>query len=293
MRLGKFTALTGVILVSVAVIFGCSDDKSTTTPTVTYGSVDDPEFVPVKTQIDNTVSDIVADVVEGFDNLYVAPGDTTSVQAQLTPPATQPEPGADPDVLIATYENGWHHVYATYTGDVFYAQTSDSIRFEIDDVPVQQPTTEVDYLHYIDNWTFTALNQEVTHNDYTGRNDFEIANIDQTVAVINGSRVNTVETFFVDTDTTLTHMFTFNIDVTNLNVPRVSNQWTSACPQSGTLDIVLSNTWNWTNATTFGSGGTNWTVNVVFADGTATVTADNGETTWRYECDVCTIPSGQ
>ena len=65
---------------------------------------------------------IVDDIVAGCSNLYVAPGDTSSVQNQLTPPATQPDPDIDPDVLIAIYENGWHFVYATYTGDVYYLQ---------------------------------------------------------------------------------------------------------------------------------------------------------------------------
>lgn len=291
MQLGKLTVLTGVIIISMALIFGCSSDKKTVTPTITYGSLDDPEFVPVKTQIDNTVITMVEDILSGFANLYVAPGDTSSVQHQLTPPATQPDPDADPDVLIAIYENGWHFVYATYTGDVYYAETKDSVQFLADGTPVQQPSGEVDFIHYIDTWTFTALDQEVTHADFEGRNEFQLANLDQPVAVINGTTTNSVNTYFINGDTSMTNLFEFDIDVTDLNVPEVIGQWITGCPQSGVLDITLSNTFFWTNATTIGVGVVSWDIGVSFNDGTATVTATNGTTTWRYECEVCGIPS--
>jgi hypothetical protein len=291
MRLGKLTALTGVIIISVAIMFGCSDDDKTITPTITYGSLDDPEFVPVKTQIDATVTGVVSDILAGFDNLYVPPGDTSSVQNQLTPPAVQPDPDADPDVLIAIYENGWHFVYASYTGDIYYAEVKDSIRFEVDGVPVQLPTGQVDYIHYIDNWAFEALDQEVSHIDYLGRNDFELADLDQNVAVVNGNSVNNVETNYFAVDTTVTNLFAFEIAVTDINVPKVNGQWITGCPQSGTLVMVLTDTFEWTSGDNSGSGSINWEVEVIFDNGNATVTATNGETTWRYECEVCNIPS--
>ncbi len=156
---------------------------------------------------------------------------------------------------------------------------------------MQDPVNNVDLIHYIDNWTFTALDQNVSHNDYTGRNEFQLANLDQNVAVINGTSLNTVETYYIDGDTIMSNWFSFNVVVENLNVPKITGYWFSGCPQSGSLDITLSNTWDWSNGTTFGSGGVNWTVTVTFNDGTATVTAGNGDETWRYECEVCNIPS--
>ena len=291
MRLGKITALTGVIIISIAVLFGCSKDTKTVTPTVTYGSLDDPEFVPVKTQIDNTVTNLFNDVLAGFNNLYVAPGDTSSVQNQLTPPAIDPDPDANPDVLITIYENGWHFVYAAFTGDVYYAELKDSIQFQIDGVPVQQPSSSVDFIHFIDRWIFEALDQDVTHVDYTGRNDFEISDLDQSVAVINGTTSHEVDTYFINGDTTMTNLFAFDITVAGLNISKVSGQWISGCPQSGSLEIVLTNSFEWTNATSNGSGTINWEIDITFDDGTATVVATNGTKTWRYECEMCTIPS--
>jgi hypothetical protein len=291
MRLGKLTALTGVMIISIAVIFGCSSDKSTPTGGTTYGSIDDPEFVPVKEQIDNTVTTLIEDILAGFNNLYVAPGDTSSVQNLLTPPATQPDPEADPDVLITIYENGWHFVYATYTGDVYYAEIGDSIQFRVDGVPVREPGTNVDYIHYIDNWQFTALDQEVTHIDFEGRNEFQIANLDQNVAVINGSTWTTVETNYMGLDTSMTNLFAFDVTIADINVPKVVGQWVTACPLSGTVTMDLSDTFEWTGPQSSGNGSIDWTVNVVFDDGNATVTATNGNDNWRYTCEVCVVPS--
>ncbi len=291
MRLGKLTVLTGVIIISILVILGCSDDKKTVTPTVTYGSLDDPEFVPVKVQIDDAITTVVNDILAGFDNLYVSPGDTSTVQNQLTPPAFQPDPDSDPDVLIAIYENGWHYVYATFTGDVYFAETKDSVRFQVDGVPVQFPGASVDYIHFIDNWNFTALDQEVSHTDYTGRSDFELANLNQNVAVANGTTTNSVETNYFAQDTTLANLFTFNVTLSDVNVAKVNSQWLSGCPASGVLTMTLNDSYEWSNGLTGGSGDVNWEIGVTFNAGTATVTATNGSDTWRYECEVCTILS--
>jgi hypothetical protein len=290
MQLGKLTALTGVIIISVAVIMGCSNDKSTTV-TPNYGSLDDPQFVPVKTQIDDALDVLIEDILAGFDNLYVSPGDTSSVQANLTPPFFQPDPEIDPDIIVAVYENGWHIVHASYTGDIYHSAYIDSIMFMVVDAPVQEPSPEVDFIHHIDNWAFTAINQDATHVDFEGRNEFQLADLDQSVAVINGTTHNSVDTYFAGDDTTMTSLFVFDIDVNDLNIPKLVGQWLTACPLSGSLDVTLANTFEWTNATTSGGGSVQWTVNVTFNNGVANVTASNGSVTWLYGYQVCSIPS--
>ena len=54
--------------------------------------------------------------------------------------------------------------------------------------------------------------------------------------------------------------------------------------------MTLSHTFNWDNTVTFGTGADSWNINVAFADGTATVTADNGSDIWLYDVQVCTAP---
>jgi len=291
MRFGKLAVLTGVFACALAVFYGCSDDRTTSMPPVNYGSLDDPVFVPVKVQIDDAVSTIVTDVLTGLGNMYVLPGDTMSVQAQLNPPATEPDPDATPDELIAIYQNGWHFVHATYTGNVYFSRLRDSVMYQIDGTPVEIPTGQVDFIHYINNWTFTALDPDVSHTDFTGRNDFEISNLDQPIATINGATSNTVEAVYIAGDTMMTNMYGFAIQVTNLRIPKVTGHWVTGCPQSGRLNIILSHVYNWENDVTFGGGSAGWTAVVTFNNGTATITADNGDQTWRYECEVCTIPT--
>lgn len=291
MRFGKLTALTGVLLVMLVVIYGCSDDKTTSTPAVTYGSLDDPVFVPIKAQIDNEVDQLLTDMLSGFDNMYVMPGDTSSVRAQLTPPLQEPEPDADPDTLIADFQDGWYFVYATYTGEVYHSRIADSIMYCLDGLPVERPTGGIDYIHFISSWTFTALDPTVTHVNFTGRNDFQFSNLDHSVSTINGNTVNTVEVVQIDPDITETNVFGFFVTVSNLNVPKESGGWYAACPQSGTLNFTLSHISieSWTGGAVYATSSAEWTVTVGFNNGTATVTASNGEGTWRYTSEVCTI----
>jgi hypothetical protein len=290
MWFGRLTALCGIVLLAVVGIVGCSDDETTAPPSVTYGSLDDPQFVPIKAQIDDALTNFVGDVVAGFDNLYVRPGDTASVRADLTPPSTVPDPNADPDILVVLYQNGWHFVYATYTGDVYQSRLADSIQYQIDGTPVEEPSGSVDYIHFITNWTFTALDPNVSHINYTGRTEFELANLDLNAAVVNGAAARTLEVAYIANDTTMNNVFSFNGTVENLTVPKAELGWSSGCPISGTIDMTLAHVFSWSNGATFGVGGRNWTIAVTFDDGTATVTADNGETTWRYTGQVCDPP---
>jgi hypothetical protein len=267
-------------------MFGCSDDKSSG-PSVTYGSLDDPEFAPVKVQIDDALDDLLYDILGGFDNLNAAPNDTVNIRAQLAPPASDPNE-AEPDVIIMTYEGGWYYVYASYTGDVYESVSKDSIQFQVDGVPVEDPS-DVDYVHFIDNWSFLAVNQDASHIDFTGRNDFQIADLDEQVCIINGTTVNNVEAVYIGVDTTAVATFAFDVTVTNLQISRVNTEWESSCPLTGTLVIDLDEGFEWTSGTSQGSAIVSWDIDVAFNDGSATVTATNGVSHWRYTTQLCEV----
>jgi len=290
MRFGKLTALTGILIMIAAGMYGCSDDKSTSTPAITYGPIDDPVFVPVKAQIDDAITTFVNDMRDGFENYYVAPGDWTTIRAQMMPPAIEPDLGADPETLIVIYQNDWHFVYATFLGDAFRSRVACSTQYQIDGIPVEDPQASVDFIHDIDNWRIMALDTDISHTNYTGRNDFQIANLDQNTATINGVTSNTVEIVYVDADSTMSDVYSFVFTVNNINVPRQDGEWESGCPCSGTLQMTLSHTYNWDNSITFGTGADGWNINVVFTNGIATVTADNGSDVWLYDIQVCTAP---
>ncbi len=290
MRFGKLTALTGIFILIVVGLYGCSDDKSTSTPAVTYGSLEDPEFVPIKAQIDDALTTFVDDIREGFGNFYVAPGDSTTIRAQLTPPAVVPDPGTDPDTVFVIYYNDWHFVYATYLGDVFQSRVACSTQYRIDGTPVEDPQPTVDYIHYINNWRFMAIDTDISHTNYTGRNDFEFSNLDRNAAVINGTTANNHEIVNIGSDSTISDVYSFSFSVHNVNVPKVFGEWKSGCPTSGTLDMTLSHTYYWDDYITFGTGADSWNIHVVLTDGIATVTANNGNDAWQYTVQICATP---
>ncbi len=292
MRLGKLTALAGLVvaLFALALIWGCSDDDSPTASNL--GDLTDPEFVPVKAQVDSTLGTIIADWLNGFNNLYVRPGDTTSVGAQLSPPVADPGDEIDPDTLLSTYSDGWHYVYATYTGSVYFSRTKDSIRYQVDSSPVQNPSASVDFLHIIDNWEFTALDDQVSHTDYSGRHNIQFVDLDTDVATITGDGNSRVIDYYIGVDTTMTHDFNFaTIDFDQVQIAGTPGGWVNSCPTAGEIDFDLTYTTSWTNALTSGADTTTFDINVEYEDGTAKVRAFDGTTKWYYTLDLCTPPS--
>ncbi|MDD4052011.1 MAG: hypothetical protein PHR28_08960 [candidate division Zixibacteria bacterium] len=287
MRFGTLTALAASLLVIMALAIGCSDDDATA-PSITYGDNDDPVFVPVQAQIDEVLSSIVGDFAGGMGSLYTVIGDTVSVRAELMPPWMVPNPDEEPvDTLIAGYANDWHYVYASYLGNAYRSTYRDSLQYRIDGTPVEHPTTGVDYVHTIKSWDITGLNQNVSHLDLNGRSDYVLADLDQTVASIEGSAHHMTEATYVATDTSFIGNFSFDITVDGVEVTKAPTGWLNACPTSGSIALVLSHVYTWTSANASGNGSGNWTITAVFVNGAATVTAANGTDTWQYTCDVC------
>lgn len=288
MRFGKLTALAGVTILALALVIGCSDDDSSTSSDQTFGSLTDPEFIPVKAQIDTALTTIVNDIASSFGNLYVAPGDDSVIIAQLSPPSINPDPDADPDV-IHTYLNGWHYIYAYYDGEVYFSAISDSIQYIIAGDPVENPGVSVDALHVINNWAFTALDQAVTHTDYEGRDEFVVTKLDEAISAVSGTSEYSIQYAFIGVDTTMTTTFTFDMTFTDLQVSKEFLGWVSGCPTSGEMVFSINEGSVWTNAANEGEDHTIWSVGVTFTDGSVVVNAGNGTENWRYEADVCTV----
>jgi hypothetical protein len=289
MRLGTFTALTGLAILTLGLLAGCSSDSKTAAPVV-YGANDDPLFVPVKAQIDNTITSTFGNITTGFNNLTSRPGDTTSVANQLTPPEHAPGPNGGPDSLVVTYVGGWYFISAIKSFTDYTARMRDSIEYKSNDLPVQGPNPTVDFVHYITNWAFNSTQQSQTHLDYAGRSDFQIANLDQLTAVVNGSSSRIAEVVYIAPDTTINHTYNFSLTASNLSIVRSNQGWASNCPSTGTISMALGHVYSWQRGSDFGTGSNNWTVTITMNNGTATVTAAHGSTTWRYTIQICTLP---
>lgn len=288
MRLHTLTALALALMAVLAFVAGCSDDDAATTPAITYGDNDDPVFVPVQTQIDGVLDEMIGDFAAGMGNLYTNPGDTASIRAELIPPWMVPNPDEEPvDTLITGYQNEWHFVYASYLGDAYRSVFCDSIQFRIDGEAVETPTNDVDYIHNIANWAITCLNQNVSHLDLNGRSDYEFAALDQAVATVDGDGHHMVEITYVSADTSYFGNYNFNMTVAGVQVAKSPTGWNNACPVAGTITMTMSYVYAWTGPQSSGNGASSWTVTASFDQGTATVTASNGASTWQYVSDVC------
>lgn len=289
MRLRTLTALAMALMVIMAFVAGCSDDDTATAPTVTYGDNDDPVFVPVQTQIDNVLEEMVGDFASAMGTLYSVPGDTASIRAELMPPWMVPNPDEEPvDTLLTGYQNDWHYVYASYLGESYRSVFCDSVQYRIDGDPVEDPSNTVDYVHNIANWAITCLNQNASHFDLNGRSDYVVSNLDQTAANIDGNAHHMVEVNYMARDTSYMGNYNFNLTVDGVQVTKSPSGWNNACPNAGTVTMTMSYVYAWTGANSSGNGSGAWTVTATFSDGTATVTASNGTSTWQYTCEVCT-----
>lgn len=288
MRFATITALAGMIILGLAFVAGCSDDQATA-PTITYADNEDPIFVSIKTQIDETLEGVVNDMTSGLGNIKAVPGDTVSIKADLMPIDIIPDPLEEVDTLIAIYQNDWYYVYASYYGDAYRAQLKDSVQYRIDGAVVEHPSLNVDYIHCIKNWNIAGLDPAVTHVDLSGRTEIEIDGLDGTVAAIEGNGYSTNELTYVAEDTTATANFSFEYTIANVQVAMGPVGWANACPVSGTMTLGLSYVYIWSNGSGSGNGSSAWTINASFNNGTATVTATNGASTWQYTREICTI----
>jgi len=284
MRLGKLSALVGVIFCTLVFFIGCSDSTSSG---IQYADIDDEDFVPVKAQIDTLLTEMVFDLGQGFSNLYVVPGDEGNDVVQLGPAALEPDPETDPDSLFSSYSNGWYYVYADYTSSVYSVVIEDSVQYLIDDTPVEFDAS-ADEVNFIENYEFTALEQTETHCDYSGRSDFNFSDLDTDIATIGGTAEHDRSVYWVSGDSSLTSVYNFDAEYTNLQILKYEN-WSCNCPNAGMATLTMTRGTSWDFDGDTGTGNTSWTITVVFDAGTATVTASDGSSTWRYTCDVCTV----
>lgn len=290
MRLGTFTALIGAIIFTMVLATGCSDSNTQAPAPTNYGSLGDPQFTAVQPEIENAITGALGNLNAGFTNLTFIPGDTSSVAAQLVPPMLDPGPTGGPDSLWVIYSNGWYYVYAIKSFDNYVARLKDSVQYKADGQVIQEPNSSVDYVHNITSWSFLSTNQDTSHIDLTGRSNFELANLDQQTATINGTCDRLAEVYYTAGDTSLTATFNFHLSAGNLAITKTSLGWGSACPSSGTIQMTLSYLYSWQGPNGFGTGSSSWNINVGFTNGLANITATNGNTAWNYQTQICDLP---
>ncbi|MEA3297654.1 MAG: hypothetical protein U9R56_07305, partial [candidate division Zixibacteria bacterium] len=97
------SGLTAVFCIAILFLAGCSSDNSTSTPTTVNGSMTDPEFVVVQSQINTFVDSTISFFKNGINTFNGISEDGT-----ILPPQYVVSPGnPDPDVFDTSYAEGW------------------------------------------------------------------------------------------------------------------------------------------------------------------------------------------
>lgn len=282
MRLEKRVLVSGMaILIGVMLIMvaGCGDDETNTPNTIT-GSLNDPDFVAVKTQLDDFVDSTIAFFQNGLNTLQgISDGDI------IIPPQYAVNPDLQ-DSVHTSYTNGWHVIEISYTqGNVWQMTLADSIQYKKNGV-AQEDWRGHDELVYKHHWTWDVFDTNVTHTSLAGNADFTFANVNTVQATVTGSRDFTANNKVVTVDSTIWRDFTFTADVNNVTLKNSLGGW-SSCPTGGSVSTTVEMVYTKDDDDPV---TTTWNATLAFSNGTLTASVTKGNTVWSYTSDLCHVP---
>ncbi|MEW5995290.1 MAG: hypothetical protein AB1744_12990, partial [Candidatus Zixiibacteriota bacterium] len=260
MRFNKLVLSVGVILLAGLLVLavGCGKDKEKSTEPADFN---DPNFVAVQGEIERFVDSTLDFFTSGVSNIQGLATDTI-----VDPILYSPTPiDTVTDSVSASYESGWHVVYIGLNRENFASVLRDSIRFLNDGVPQQNPSG-LDQLLYKHYWAYNMTDTTVTHFSFTGNNDFNFTGLDTDEATIAGAHDMSVHWKQVTADSTVWRDYDIDATVTNVHIRKTPVGWINQCPVSGAVSGAVQMIYQ---KDTDAPDTTNWTVNVVFDNGSA------------------------
>ncbi|MCK4462562.1 MAG: hypothetical protein KAW46_12205, partial [candidate division Zixibacteria bacterium] len=157
MRLEKRVLVSGLAIlfgIMVMLVVGCGGDE-TTTPTTITGSLNDPEFVALKGQIDGFVDSTVSFFKNGLNTINGIPDGDGVIPPQY---AVIPE---DQDSWDTSFtDDGWYQINIVYThkdaqdAPVWRTSLHDSIQYRLNDAVLMSDFNTRDQLVYKHHWSF-------------------------------------------------------------------------------------------------------------------------------------------
>ncbi len=274
--------LFSVMLLMVA---GCGDDETTNNNTIT-GSSTDPEYVAVRTQLDEFVDSTVTFFENGLNTIQgISDGDI------IIPPqyAVVPE---QQDSWDTSYVDGWHIIQIAYTHrnqsdeGVWQMSLTDSIQYSLNGVP-QESWQNRDQLVFKHHWTYDVFDTTVTHSSIVGATDFTFSNLNSSFGTITGSRDITIHNKTVTNDSTVWRDFTFAADVNNVTVKNSTYTGWTNCPSSGSISVTVEMVYK---KDTDDPVTTTWHATFTFSNGSLTASISKGNTVWSYTKNLCVVP---
>lgn len=274
-----FLLLTAILLWAA----GCSDEKAPISSTATEGSLTDPEFVMVQTQVDNYLDSSKGYFSTGLNNTVHCPRDTGQVHIDNGP--VNPD-----DTLTYAYLNGWHIIYLYRTNPAFTNYFVDSVQYRNNNDTLQEPSG-LDYLHFIRHHTF-AINSPVgSYINMTSNINLEFAGLDGDIATVNGTKNFLIHAVVMGVDTSVDATYGMEVAVSDITINKSPvSGWSSGCPASGSAEVAINQSYTITAGDVPTLHMNSWKAYVEFDNGTATVSVVKGSTVWHYTREICTPP---
>jgi hypothetical protein len=272
-----------VLIIMFGFIAGCSEDNVPNNQ-VAEGSLTDPVFIPVQTQINNYLDSSIQVFSTALDNASQVPTDTEYVRNHYSPMGPY-------DTVTAEYVNGWYIVYESRTNAYYTHHSRDSIRFQLDGVAIENPL-DMDYMHFIHRWDFTNKMTQSTHTNMDGYVNLEFEGMDGTVATINGNKDLLVEWNYIGQDSNITARYDMSIEVNDVTVQKSSGfGWSSGCPTSGTMNADISQSYMVKKGSAENTYNFSWTVAITIQNGVANVEVNGQSKVWHYSKNFCIPPA--
>ena len=249
---------------------------------MTAGSPSDPNFVAVKNEVSNLIDSTVSYISLGLNIILVLPGDTDVIIVSYGP---TPGDSVSADYV---YENGWHIV--SWTGNFSGKTTSfkDSIQFLDNLGQPQQDNDNTETLIYKHRWVEISIDTTVSFTDYSGVVALTLDNLGSGSATVSGSHSIDVSIKIVTVDSTVWRDISVEGTVSNLAISEVPGGWLQNCPSSGTIGVTANMTYTKDSGSPVTS---DWSFSIQFTDGSISVGAISGTTSWSYTGQICIAPS--
>ncbi len=289
MRLGKHVLVSGLAIlfgIMVMLVAGCGDDESTTPTTIT-GSLNDPEFVALKGQIDDFVDSTVSFFKNGLNtvNGISESGDIIPQYAVV--------PGQQNTWDTTFTADGWYQINIAYTHrdaqgyPVWQTSLHDSIQYRLNDAVLMSDFHTRDELIHKHHWTFDVEDTMVTYASFAGAVDLTFDGLNSTLCTLTGTRDFSAHTQTVTNDSTVWRDFTFAADVNNITLKYSTNSGWSQCPTTGSVSATVEMVYQKDDDDPV---TTTWNVTMTFINGTMSASVTRGNTVWSYSSDVCVVP---
>ena len=288
MRLEKRVLVSGLAIlfgIMVMLVVGCGDDE-TTTSTIT-GSLNDPEFVALKGQIDGFVDSTVSFFKNGLNTINgISDGGGVIPQYAVVPDQE--------DTWDTTFTaDGWYQIDIAYTHkdahgeSVWQTSLHDSIQYRLNDAVLMSDFNTRDELVYKHHWTFDVSDETVTYASFAGAVDLTFDDLNSTLCTVTGTSDFSAHAKTVTDDSTVWRDFTFAADVNNVTLKYSINSGWSQCPTTGSVSATVEMVYQKDDDDPV---TTTWNVTITFTNGTISASVTRGNTVWGYSSDVCDVP---